>query len=363
MRKIFSEIFMSTTRGIIYFRFKHQTTLDKIEFAASEITVAELRIKINERLLLTDHQNSSYKNQSVLQICKIGAYGEAAAVYDSDFELIPTNTTVLVLRVPTGKTAGKKIVVEQQDLFATAQEGMPDPLALKASIIQEEIDKTSRRVPEFLVCPICRWFLLKDAGHGPVTLVCCGSTVCSACAMGSTCPVEQIDKGARFKAVANKAIERIVEIVVKNRDLFAFTKVVTPEGFLEVTEDMADDTAAVDVEVLDVDEFEPEVFDVDNPRPLTAKEKEQLERRERRKRKAIEILMKREGKLVKGELTEADVNKLLKTEQVVKDELGMLDGSIPGHAVDGANENGGRAVVIEFPRLLSPEEFALWQRQ
>ena len=352
-----------STHGVVYFKFKHQNSFDKIEFGASEISVSELKLKINEKLMLTDHQ-SSYKNATAIQLSRFGTTGEAGTVYDSDFELIPSHTSVLVMRVPAGKLAGKKIVVESGQLFATAAEGLPDPLALRPSIIQEEID-AKRRVPPVTVCEVCRSFMLNETGHGPVILTCCGNTVCSACASQSSpvCPIEKIDRSNRYRFVPNRALERLIEVVSKHRALFVFDSVVVPEGFLADTCGASDGHGPVAVaEVVDVDEFEAEVFDVDNPRPLTEREKDQLERRERRKRKAAEILMKKEGRVVKGELTEADINKLLKAEDI-KAEMDGMDvfggrtGGVGGHEV------GNRMVVIEFPKLLTPEQFSMWQRQ
>jgi hypothetical protein len=189
---------------------------------------------------------------------------------------------------------------------------------------------------------------------------CFGNTVCSACAAEAKsinlCPIEKRD--VQIHAVTNRAIERLVKVVTERKQDFIFDAVNVAEDFFHIParEVLA---AAAEVEVMDVDEFEPEVFDVDNPRPLTAKEIEQLERRERRKKKAIEILMKREGRMVKGELSEADINKLLKTE--LKAELGF--DPLTGAGVTEDQSARTRPVVLEFPKLLTREEFSRWQQQ
>jgi hypothetical protein len=134
-----------------------------------------------------------------------------------------------------------------------------------------------------------------------------------------------------------------------------------PESFLELVPDVDSGAVAQEVEVVDVDDFEPEVFDVDNPRPLTGKELEAIERREKRKRKALEILAKREGKTaVKGELTEADINRLLKMELKAEISDNVLGGFADEDETEGVDT---RPVLVEFPKLLSPEEFMKWQSQ
>ena len=340
---------MST--GIVKFKFKHQNVFDKIEFQSSEITVAELRIKIQEKLLM---DSGGHRNTTVLEILKLGT----EEPYEWDHELIPSHTSVLVTRVPSRAT--KKIVIDSnQQLFATESQGHEDYFALKPSIIQSEIDSI-RRVPQVVVCSSCGWLMVRPA-HSPVILACCGYTVCHECGVkaGSACPIEKRDIGKPIEFVTDRATERIVNVVSSNKAAFAFDSVSIPEDFLQV---QAEPQAAVtDVEIVDVDSFEPEVFDVDNPRPLSAKEIEAIDRRERRKRKALEILAKREGaKAVKGELTEADVNRLLKMELKAE-----LDGTASGQdrLDDDASDSRRRPIVVEFPKLLTPEEFNRWKSQ
>jgi hypothetical protein len=348
---------MSVT-GIVFFKFKHQNLFDKIEFPASEITVAELKIKISEKLQMNEGPHA-YKNSS-LEISRYTTAGAPSQVFEYDHELVPSHTSVLVMRVPAGRAAGKRMIVEASDLFANPISGQEDPLALKQSIIQEEID-AKRVVPKIVVCELCQWLMDKAEKRGPVTLACCGHCVCATCASktGITCPIEKIDFENPVKYCTNRAIERLVEVVSKNKETFLFEGVHTGETFFIVPEP-ALHAHAQEIDVVDVDLFEPEVVDVDNPRPLTAKEKEQLERREKRKQKAMEILMKREGKAVKGELTEADVNKLLKQELKAETSEGL---GIGGHLLNPDEESKtSRQIIVEFPKLLSREEFSKWQK-
>jgi len=353
--------------GIVYFRFKHQKQLDKIEFNSTEISVSELRLKIIEKLALVDPRQSA----NAVQLCRIGPGGEPGTVFEYDHELIPTHTTVMVLRVPPKQSsAAKKIVVETTDyLVDDFVEG--DYLKLKESIIAEEVG-TRKRCPRMTVCQLCSVFMISP-DHAPMLLVCCGNTVCAACVGGKTnCPVEEPNAGAvgNFRCVQNRAVMRLVETVTKQKDAFIFDSVRVPDDFLHY--DPKHDTSLEEAgeTVIDLDEYEPEVFDVENPRPLTAKEKEVIERRERRKRKALEILMKREGntkKVVKGELTEGEINLLLKSE--VKAELHGLETSVDGKEGlggdgDAVGDTGdGRFIYVEFPRLLTPDEFEKWKRQ
>jgi hypothetical protein len=340
---------MST--GIVKFKFKHQNVFDKIEFSGSEITVAELRIKIQEKLLLTD--SGSNRNSTVLEITKLGT----DELYEWDHELIPTHASVLVSRVPASKKTDK-IVVEKSEFFAQDTSQAENYFALKPSIIQTELEAL-RRVPGVVVCNLCNWLMARVAGRHPVILTCCGSTVCFACAnIGKPfCPMEKRELSKPLAFVTDKATERLVNVVSSHKQFFVFDSVKIPEDFL--VEKQPELAEAEEIEVLDVDAFEPEVFDVDNPRPLTAKEIEVIERRERRKRKAIEILAKREG-VVKGELTESDVNRLLKLE--LKTEIGGLENGTPEDE-EMDDLAGRRPVVLEIPKLLTPEQFAAWQKQ
>lgn len=343
---------MST--GIVKFKFKHQNVFDKIEFSGSEITVAELRIKIQEKLFLAEPGGHS-RNSTVLEIMKLGT----DEPYEWDHELIPTHTSVLVARVPASRSKQDKIVVDKTGLFAEENGEGDDFIALKPSIIQSELDAV-RRVPSSVVCELCSWVMLREVGRHPVVLACCGSTVCFACAgkSKSVCPVEKREISKSVSFVTDKAVERLVNVVCAHREAYAFDTVNIPSDFLAPKEPKPEERE--EVEVLDVDEFEPEVFDVDNPRPLNAKEIEVLERRERRKRKALEILAKREG-VVKGELTESDVNRLLKME--LKTELGGgLEGTVQEDE-EMDDMTARKPVVVEIPKLLTPEQFALWQSQ
>jgi hypothetical protein len=295
--------------GIVYFRFKHQNQFDKIEFSSAEISVAELRLKIIEKLALIDPRQSA----NAVHICRIGPGGEPGQAFEYDHELIPTHTRVMVLRVPPKQSvASRKIVVGTSDfLVSDFVEG--DYLKLKESIIAEEVE-ARKRCPPIAVCKLCSSFM--TGAHAPVVLVCCGNTVCVACA-GKTkdgmCPVEKCSP-TDYKFIPNRAVGRLVDAVTKARENFIFDGVNVPDGFLqvEIPEVVSDEKAEV---VIDLDEYQPEVFDVENPRPLSAKEKEIIERRERRKRKALEILMKREGnskKVIKGELTEGELRLLVR---------------------------------------------------
>jgi hypothetical protein len=355
---------MSSVVGIVKFRFKHQNVFDKIEFPSSEITVAELRIKIQEKLLMTEG-NQHYKNATILQISKLGT----EEPYEWDHELIPSQTSVIVSRVPVAATKNKqqRIVVDKTGLFAAQAEpgSEQDYFALKPSIIQSELDAV-RRVPSIVVCELCSSLMLRESGKHPVILQCCGSTACFGCVSqaGETCPIEKRDLGKKVQFVTNRAVERLVTVIGNHKTDFVFDSVSVPENFLQAVQPGPEDTTANELEIVDVDDFEPEVFDVDNPRPLTAKEIEALERKERRKRKAMEILAKREGKTaVKGELTEADVNRLLKMElkaELAEGILGGLSGS--GEETDDPFANA-KPIVIEFPKLLTPEQFIKWQNQ
>jgi len=343
--------------GVVYYRFKHQTNFDKVEFNSTEISVAELRLKIVEKLALVDPRHSA----NAIQICRITQSSGPGAPYDMDQELIQTNTRVMVLRIPSKQTMQtKKIVVETGDFFVDEFiEG--DYLKLKESIIAQEVE-AQKPCPKAAVCAICRSLMVPGV-HAPVLLVCCGNTVCMQCVSDGVCPMEKIPN---VRTVPNRAIARLVDAVVKEKLVFIFEEVNVPSGFLDV-EPEKDESKHAEVAVIDLDEYQPEVFDVDNPKPLSAKEKELIERRERRKRKALEILAKREGqskKVIKGELTEGEINSLLKSE--IKAELQGLEGyhvsKTSNPEENGDSLEGAGPIAVEFPRLLTAQEFEIWKR-
>jgi len=344
--------------GLVFYKFKHQTHFDKVEFNSAEISVAELRLKIVEKMVLVDPRHSAH----AIQICKISPSGDVGAVYDHDQELIQTNTRVLVLRIPSKQGAqSKKIVVDTGDFFVDEfVEG--DYLKLKESIIAQEVE-ARKACPKAAVCQLCRALMLPGE-HSPVLLICCGNTVCMQCASKGDCPIEKNSPG-NFRTVTNRAVARLAEVLAGQKEMFIFDDVLLPPGFLDVKIPGAVQNEAESA-VIDLDEYEPEVFDVDNPRPLTEKEKETIERRERRKRKALEILAKREGqskKVIKGELTEGEINSLLKSE--IKAELHGLEGiAAEETSIDDLNDagDGQGLIAIEFPRLLTAQEFDVWKR-
>jgi hypothetical protein len=344
--------------GLVFYKFKHQTSFDKVEFNSAEISVAELRLKIVEKLALVDPRHSAH----AIQICRISPSFDVGAAYEDDQELIKTNTRVLVLRIPSKQgTQTKKIVVDTGDFFVDEfVEG--DYLKLKESIIAQEVE-ARKACPRAAVCQLCRALMIPGE-HAPALLICCGNTVCMQCAGKGNCPMEKNSPG-NFRNVLNKTVARLVDVVVREKELFIFEDVVVPPGFLDI-QNSAVTAKEAEETVIDLDEYEPEVFDVDNPRPLTDKEKEIIERRERRKRKALEILEKREGqskKVVKGELTEGEINSLLKSE--IKAELHGLEGLTPGEtSLEDPNDatDGMGPIAVEFPRLLTAQEFEVWKR-
>lgn len=331
---------MST--GVVQYKFKHQNGFDRIEFASNEISVGELKVKIAEKLGLLDPVRGS----TGLEIAR-PADGE---LYDFDDELLPSHTSVLVLRVPS-KVERTKISVDSKDFFIPENATEGDYLKLRESVIAAELASSVRRCPDMAVCPVCRALLLKS-----VILGCCGWTVCATCGVqGAECPVEKNGTVVE-KLSVSRGVSRLVSVIAKYRSQFVFETVTTPSGFLdekieEKEEVIADDEAVID---LDADDH---VVDVENPKPLTARERQMIEKREKRKRKAIEILEKRgDKKIVKGELTEGEINSLLKAE--MKAELGLIGADTEGEE----QRHIGRAITVEFPRLLTPEEFARWSQ-
>ena len=329
------------TLGTVYFRFKHQKGFDRIEFEGTEISVAELKLKIIEKLVLVE----KYSHESSIQLYHpsgdrndTNSYGD---IYEFDNELVLANTSVLVFRTPT-KAVGAKITVANSEFFPTKVSPDIVPFgALKASVIAHERDQL-KRVPDGLICSLCRYFMTPP-DHTAMILHCCGLTVCRACVVGKQlCP---LDESHVCKFTLNRGLGRLAEIVRTNSTQFAFD-----EGVL-FSEQIDLDTQpqpGVEEECVDLDEV------VDVEKPLTAKELEQIERRARRKRKATELLLKKEGKTVKGELTETEIAKLLKQEiKQDLDDLGISGQNGPVFNI--------RRSILEFPKLLTLEEFTRWK--
>lgn len=348
--------------GIVFFRFKHQKGFDRIEFSGSEISVAELKLKIIEKLVLVE----KHAHASAIQLHRPSADRDdtnaVGSKYEYDSEIIPANTSVIIIRVPN-KVTGNRITVTASEFFpqVTAEQGV-DPFALKQSIIADEIDQV-KKVPPVLICSVCRFFMT-STNHAPVVLHCCGGTVCMACAKGagSECPLEKISTSedlVRFSL--HRSLGRLVNVVVLNRAHFAFDEgVLFDEDFSKLSSEQHPTTEAGSGEAPEVvDLEEPDIVDVD--KPLTAKELEQIERRERRKRKAAELILKKEGKAIKGELTESEIARIFKEEIKREEGSGFLKGELGEEDFSTARFRG--PVIVELPRLLTAEEFACWKSQ
>ena len=327
--------------GVVYYRFKHQKALDRIEFSSSEISVAELKLKIIEKLALVE----KHAHVSAIDLYRPTSVGDDGVMtkYELDSELIPSHTAVVVFRTPSKFIGSSRITVEGKDLFVPQHQ--VDPLALKQSILADESNQL-KRVPEGLICTVCQKYMIGD--HRPVILHCCGVSLCVVCAAGR-CPV---CSEANSQHTLNRALLRLAETVLRFKDLFGWgadvllNHTIIPEVL--VSDEHVDDSEVVDLE--------DDVVDVD--KPLTAKELALIERRERRKRKAVEILLKKEGRLVKGELTEEQITKLFKTESALKHEDDLFK-----HEESEQAKNLFGPVIVEFPKLLTPQEFSQWTTQ
>ena len=339
-------IYPSCMSGIIFFRFKHQKEFDKIEFpAGSEISIAELKLKIGEKLALAEkHANSSAIRLHRMSTTEEGVFGRE---YQEDHELIPSHSSVLVFRAPS--KAGAKITVAQSDFFAPDQEGV-DPLALQPSVIAGEQDQL-KRLPLAVVCGVCN-HLMHPPAHAPVVLHCCGEVVCAECGTGEVCPIEKKLRSP-MRVTPHRGLARLVATVATHRNLFGWDRaiLVPANFFLDQPNAPTSELPELEEEAIDLDE----VVDVD--REMSAAELAALERRERRKRKAAEWVLKKEGKAVKGELTEGEIARLFKQELKAE-----VKGEEWGEEAREAARGWTGPVVIEFPRLLTPDEFFHWQQ-
>ena len=316
---------MSGVRGVVYFRFKHQPALEKVEFEASEISVGELKKKIAEKTLAKVED---------IRLCELQNDGvNIKQTFVGDSELIASNTNLLVIRAPQ-KPGMNRIVVKDAAYFRqdSDDEGEAEQAVPAISL-----------VPETALCPVCNC-LMSAPSHNPLLFPCCGSTACSSCAEladAGFCPIngEGCVRGKR--PILNKLVARQVEALVANKDNYdwrGFKYEAPPEPERPETAE----AAALEIETIDLDSWEPpaaKVFDLDA-------EEVEVPGKKRKRGPRIVNLVKDEVKMqLKSEYSQEDIKKLFKKE--VAAECSPLDDLL--------------YLTVDFPRVLTREEFERWR--
>jgi len=309
-------------RGVVYFRFKHQPALDRIDFDASEIAVGDLKTKIAEKTLC---------NRQDIKLCELqpdGVNVKSSMLYDG--ELIHSGASLLVIRAPLTTKAGG-IKVTQAGYFVTEVSGEEDG---------KDDDLTSRPclVPETAVCPLCN-SLMSPGEHDPVLLACCGQTACrnclskfsngDSCALGNgTCP----SGGARIKSAL---ITRQVAQIIKRKESYEWRGFKYPESIFTIPVPEQPMPALPDT--LDLDDWEA---------AETAVVDLESEQAPRRKVRVVNLVKDEIKTQLKAEYTQEDMRKLFRSDEKLES-IFTLD--IP------------TVLTVDFPRVLSAAEFQRWQ--
>ena len=318
-----SEMIQSSgmVRGVVYFRFKHQPALDRVDFDASEIAVGDLKTKIAEKTLC---------NRQDIRLCELQADGvtvKSPLLFDG--ELIHSGASLLVIRAPLSTKAGN-IKVAEAGYFVNPE---------SAEDSNEEQDVRKLLVPETAICPLCN-SLMTAEDHEPRLLTCCGQTACvtclakfsspDSCAFG-TCP----KPGTQLRS---QMISKQVELIISRKDNYEW------RGFLFPGEIFAPPVAEVKQaeveEAIDIDAWEAAehaVVDLDDDTAPVVK----------RKKARVVNLVKDEIKAqLKAEYTQEDIKRLFR-QQEKQETISPLD--IPG------------ILTVDFPRVLTASEFERWR--
>ncbi|KAF4673976.1 hypothetical protein FOL47_009894 [Perkinsus chesapeaki] len=395
-------------QNVVYFKFKHQNTLDKIAFNAADIAVGELKLLIAEKkecdardLQLYEMDESTTEN---------AAAGEPGRLYDYDGELIPANATLLVTRKPSvgrqsrGVKVKGNIVVEHARYFKSAdgEDGSSSPSQdNKEGKSRERIAK----VPETCVCPICNNLMLalsldlfigfevESIGqtdeihmapeHSPLLLPCCGGTVCKAC-LTDACPLNYVEAcrltkygegDDKKKPVEHKIVAAQLASILHSYSSYDFNRSTCgfdyPEGLLDKAEARKEETVREmmekeegkkkrkkrgddddDDDIIDItdDEGDDAVVDLDDD--------EALQKKARKYRPTVDLIKKEKVKMEKKEeMKDEDDDEHWRTV-----EKNMMGGGRrrPHHRVDKPCPVSG--CLVMFPKVLSQEQFDRWKK-
>lgn len=292
-----SDLRVHANSGVVFYRFKHNAALGRIEFGADQISLAELRIKIAEKVA---------ENPSYLHVVKVNPDGSLGDLCIHDGELLDSNVAVVVFRAPNYQVVLKELgrleenpnrTVSQTRILSTQASGgagesgpgaysifSANPGLGKSSRHREEQkltsaydgkvvdseDATKPLIPWLACCPLCYSLMAGDL-RAPLTLQCCQRTVCRACAKESLeCPSTHGVCKDSSNAAVNLFVVKFVDMILAFRLDFEI-----PDG-CEVPEiwhtdpnavrDVAKEEAAADVHEIDdeqLDVLDDDVVDLD----------------------------------------------------------------------------------------------------
>ena len=342
---------ISGQKGVVYYRFRHQAALEKIEFEASEISVSEMKTKISEKTLCNRYDiklfalaQSTAASGTPLELIS------HEFVYDS--ELIPSNTNVLVIRAPGqgpkgSAVASGEIVVKTAEFFIGKE---------TVAVLEEELVERSL-IPETAICPLCRWIMMDSLepktntlpsstpSKTPYLLPCCGGSLCSDCHAKFSSPAGCVVGGegcATRPPIFNKPIHQQVAIILQRKDRYDWTAVAS-ECIAQVFQEVKVAQGPAEPHPPTEDVFDLDAWD-GKPKPAEIVDLESEKVEKRRKR-----VVKEEWSIkqqLKAEYTDEDLNKLFR-----------------GRAVAVPKLDVACVLTVDFPALLTPEQFEYWKIQ
>ncbi|KAF4697270.1 hypothetical protein FOZ60_009893 [Perkinsus olseni] len=367
-------------QNVVYFKFKHQNTLDKISFNAADIAVGELKLLIAEKKECDARDLQLYEmDQSTTENA---ASGEPGKLYDYDGELIPANATLLVTRKPSvgrqsrGVKVKGNIVVEHARYFKkTAEEEENDSSSPDSS---SPASSRIARVPETCICPLCNNLMLAPE-HTPLLLPCCGGTVCKCC-LTDTCPLNYVEacrltrygeEEGEKKPVEHKIVAAQLASVLHSYASYDFNKDTCgfkyPDGLLDKAEEKKEETVR---EMMEKEEGkgkgrkrgpeeEDDIIDItddeDDGAVVDLDDEEALAKKAKKYRPTVDLIKKER---IKGEKKEE-----LKDEDE-DDHWRTVEQKMMAGRHRGGMRSSSCAVsgcLVAFPKVLSPQQFARWK--
>ncbi|KAF4757528.1 hypothetical protein FOZ63_007584, partial [Perkinsus olseni] len=362
-------------QNVVYFKFKHQNTLDKISFNAADIAVGELKLLIAEKKECDARDLQLYEmDQSTTENA---ASGEPGKLYDYDGELIPANATLLVTRKPSvgrqsrGVKVKGNIVVEHARYFKkTAEEVENDSSSPDSS---SPASSRIARVPDTCICPLCNNLMLAPE-HTPLLLPCCGGTVCKCC-LTDTCPLNYVEacrltrygeKEGEKKPVEHKIVAAQLASVLHSYASYDFNKDTCgfkyPDGLLDKAEEKKEETVREMMEKEEgkgkgrkrgPEEEEDDIIDItddeDDGAVVDLDDEEALAKKAKKYRPTVDLIKKER---IKGEKKEE-----LKDEDE-DDHWRTVEQKMMGGRHRGGRHSSSCAVsgcLVAFPKVLSPQ--------
>ena len=176
---------MGDMKSVIHYKFKSARDNLKVEIDGTKITCAELKPFIIKGMKMKEGANTDTFDLDLTN-------AETKEAYSNE-DMVPGNTSVVVVRVPVVKRRKRKTLEEiEQERLALVQEykkrkvatdckvneakPVTDPSVRPTQLSEVGWEELKELLPIEVICPICK-HIIKDA----VCCACCGSSACGEC--------------------------------------------------------------------------------------------------------------------------------------------------------------------------------------